>query len=250
MTATLSNKVAIVTGGSRGIGANIATEFAKRGAKVSPILHTYLGTGFLTSLHGQVAITYVSNQKAAEDVASEIKALNGEVVTIQADMRDMEASNKIVETTMKAFNTDGIDILGSYFNIRLLSTFYFWPIAVNNAASGKMLDFMKTDLEVYNDMFEINVRGPIFLVQAVLPVIRRGGRIINISSLAARDRMPCQFTLYSATKAAIEGMTRSWAFSYAGEKDITVNAIVPGPVETGMFLVMPTWHLRLTFIYL
>ncbi len=103
-----------------------------------------------------------------------------------------------------------------------------------------MLDFMKTDLEVYNDMFEINVRGPIFLVQAVLPVIRRGGRIINISSLAARDRMPCQFTLYSATKAAIEGMTRSWAFSYAGEKDITVNAIVPGPVETGTFLLMPT----------
>ncbi|PSN62660.1 dehydrogenase with different specificitie [Corynespora cassiicola Philippines] len=193
----LAGKVAIVTGASRGIGAGLALELARRGAKV--------------------AIIYSSarSEPLAAKVASQISTLaNGsQALIIQADLSQVESPEKIVSATRAAYG-DKIDIL------------------VNNAGvlfDGALLEITAED---YARMFDVNVRGPLLLTKAVVPHLRAPGRIINMSSVGAR----CGFmklALYSASKAALEGLTRGLATELGGDGH-TVNAVEPGPVQSDM----------------
>ncbi|GIJ86487.1 hypothetical protein Asppvi_005376 [Aspergillus pseudoviridinutans] len=185
---TLAGKVAIVTGGSRGIGAATALELAKRGQ---------------------------SSEALAEQVVSTINKLgNGaSAIKIKADMHDLESPKKIVSETTAAFG-DQIDIL------------------VNNAGMefGKPLEGIT--VEEYTKVLDLNVRSVIFMTQAVLPHLRCPGRIINIGSVLGRIGHPGA-SIYSATKAALEALSRGWA-SELGAAGHTVNVVAPALTETDM----------------
>ncbi|KAL1630634.1 hypothetical protein SLS54_000505 [Diplodia seriata] len=204
---TLAGKVAIITGGSRGIGAASAIEFAKRGANV--------------------AITYVSpsSAKLADDVISTIAALpntNGaRAIKIHADTCDPASPAKIVAETTAAFNTQTIDIL------------------VNNAGAEVLAPLGQITQEQFTHAFDTNVRGLVFTTQAVLPHLPvsttpggTGGRIINVGSVLGRVGNPGG-SVYAATKAAMEGLTRCWAHDI-GAQGHTVNVVAPAMTETDM----------------
>ena len=121
------------------------------------------------------------------------------------------------------------------------------PSIVNNAAIVEYIPFDVVDDAAFARLFQANVRAPIKTVQAVLPVIRNGGRIINISSRSARVAMGGLFTLYAATKASLEVITKGLATEYSTDKKITVNNVMPGPVDTGTYYnarSLPTEHFR------
>ncbi|KAL1644163.1 hypothetical protein SLS58_004443 [Diplodia intermedia] len=207
---TLAGKVAIVTGGSRGIGAASAIEFAKRGANV--------------------AITFVSpsSAKLADDVISTIAALpntNGaRAIKIHADTCDPASPAKIVAETTAAFGTQTIDIL------------------VNNAGAETLAPLGQITHEQFTHAFDTNVRGVVFTTQAVLPHLppasttaggrTTGGRIINVGSVLGRVGNPGG-SVYAATKAAMEGLTRCWAHDL-GAAGHTVNVVAPAMTETDM----------------
>ncbi|KAK0661356.1 Dehydrogenase OXI1 [Lasiodiplodia hormozganensis] len=206
---TLAGKVAIVTGGSRGIGAGIAIELAKRGANV--------------------AITYVSpsSEKLADDVISTIANLStgspsstssagaARAIKIQADTCDLSSPAKIVAATTAAFGPT-IDIL------------------VNNAGAEIVGTLRDTTPDVFAHAFDTNVRGLVFTTQAVLPHLPSGGggRIISIGSVLGRVGIAAG-SIYCATKAAMEGLTRGWAHEL-GPEGHTVNVVAPGYTMTDM----------------
>ena len=202
MSLTLSNKVAIVTGASRGIGYGIALELAKRGAKV---VLTY---------------TSASSEKAVNDLILQIQSLNNgaEAIGCRTDLGKLEAPKVIIEATTSKYGPH-IDIL------------------VNNAGMEKVVPFKDLTVDDYTQVFDLNVRAVLFLTQAVLPHLRKPGRVINISSVGARAGF-AQLTTYCASKAAMEGFTRSLA-KEIGPDGHTVNAIEPGPVETEMIEKIP-----------
>lgn len=145
---SLTNKVAIVTGGSRGIGAGIAHELAKRGAKV--------------------LITYISSPSVAASVVESIESLGGKAVAVQADCMDTAAPKLVVDTAVAAFD-GGIDII------------------INNAGAGDEVWLKDATYEHFDKMFYTNVRFPMFLVKESLPYLRKGGRVVNIGSVVARQ---------------------------------------------------------------
>ncbi len=191
--SNLNNKVAIVTGGSRGIGAETARQLAREGAKV--------------------AISYNSSADRAEAVVNEIKAAGGEAVAIKANGAEADAPQKLVQAVVEQWG-QGIDIL------------------VNNAgvfATGNLAD---TGVEVYDTNFNLNVRGVYETTRAAVPHLNENGRVINIGSSVAHFAFPGA-SAYGATKAAVAGLTRSWAKELA-PKNITVNTVHPGSINTEM----------------
>jgi 3-oxoacyl-[acyl-carrier protein] reductase len=202
MSLSLRNRVAIVTGASRGIGYGIALELAKRGAKV--------------------VITYTSAMSAepVNDLIAQIRSLNNgaDAIGCRSDLSTLEAPKIIVDATIAYFGQH-IDIL------------------VNNAGIEKVVPFKELTTEDFSQVFDLNVRGVFFLSQAVLPHLRKPGRIINISSVGARHGF-AQLSTYCASKAAMEGFTRSLA-KEIGSDGHTVNAVEPGPVETEMIHKIP-----------
>lgn len=204
---SLVNKVAIVTGGSRGLGRGIVVELARKGIRV--------------------AFTYVSpsSEKAANEVVGEVEKLNvaagndapgAKALAIRVDIADLAAPNIILSETLKAFDTDQIDFL------------------IHNA--GVSTDQLLPDitLEVYEKTVNINLRGVIFLTQAVAPHFAKNGRIISISSISSKAGFFGQ-TVYAATKAGLEGLSRVWATELGRKYGITVNCINPGPIATDMW---------------
>jgi 3-oxoacyl-[acyl-carrier protein] reductase len=216
---TLKDKVAIVTGASRGIGAGLALELAHRGAKVGP--RTYESTK-QTTHQRQVTLVYTSpkSRELSKKIAADIKALdNGsDAQIVQADLSKIDAPKKIVQATLEAFG-DKIDIL------------------VNNAGVLFSKPITETTAEDYAALFDVNVRAPLLMTAAVVPHLHAPGRIINLSSVGARFGPP-QMALYAASKAAIEGMTRSLAHEL-GDVGHTVNAVAPGPTESEMLDDVP-----------
>lgn len=122
---------------------------------------------------------------------------------------------------VQAFSTDGIDIL------------------VNNAGNMNLYPMGQLTAEAFHTTFYVNVLTPLLLTQAVLPVIRPGGSIINISSRAGRVSLGGPATLYSTSKAALEHMTSNLATTHAAEKKITINNVMPGGIETDVLATAP-----------
>ncbi|RHZ47422.1 SDR family NAD(P)-dependent oxidoreductase [Aspergillus thermomutatus] len=197
---SLKGKIAIVTGASRGIGAGIALELARQGAKL--------------------ALTYTSpsSEQALNDLCCKIHDLNNgsAAIKVQADLRQPEAPDQILAATFQAFPTEDnkIDVL------------------VNNAGVSMCKNLVETTHHDISSVFDLNVYGMILMTKAVIPHLRAPGRIINLSSVAAR-RGSSGFSVYSASKAAVEGFTRSLACEL-GPVGHTVNAIEPGAVESDM----------------
>lgn len=141
-------------------------------------------------------------------------------------MADTNAPTTIIKATLEAFQTDTIDIL------------------VNNAGVGDNRPLDEVTLDAYTRMMDINVRAVIFMTQAVLPHLPKpcGGRVVNLSSISARGGYPTQ-SVYAASKAAVEGLTRVWATELGHSYGITVNAVNPGPVDTDMYQAAGPVHL-------
>lgn len=160
----LSGKVALVTGGSRGIGAAIAKRLASDGAKV--------------------AITYTKGADAAADVVKLIEQGGGKAIAIQADAADADAVEKAVEKTVSTFG--GIDIL------------------VNNAGTGFPKPVEETTLEEFDRVFAVNIRGVFVATKSAMKHMKSGARIIMIGSCVGERVMTPGLVAYSATKGAIK----------------------------------------------
>ena len=194
MSLPLSSLTALVTGGSRGIGRAIAVRLAKDGAAV--------------------AITYASNNAAAEEVVSEIKSAGGNAKAYLCD----SAVEAQVNTTVAAVIADfgGLDIL------------------VNNAGVTRDGLMMRLSEESWDVVMDTNLKGVFFFCRAASKTMlgKRYGRMINISSVAAIDGNPGQSN-YAASKAGVIGLTKTTAREFAS-RNITCNAIAPGFIQTAM----------------
>jgi len=168
MSKKLEGKVALVTGGSRGIGAAIAKRLAADGANV--------------------AITYTKGADAAASVVKEIERAGGKAIAIQADAADADASKAAVEKTVATFGR--LDVL------------------VNNAGTAIPKTFEETTLEELDRVIDINVRGIFVATQAALKHMKSGGRIIMIGSCVGERAMTPGLVPYSATKGAVKMFTQ------------------------------------------
>lgn len=192
---TLKDKIAFVTGGSRGIGAGIAKKLAEEGANV--------------------IITYNNNSLFANQVVSSIQDNGGKAFAIKIDL----TSPNEVEIQLK-------NIIEEYRKIDIL---------VNNAGymdtSGTSTD--KVSLDVIDNTINTNVRGSFLITQKLMNHISSGGRVINIASCLNEYVPGPNLTLYTMSKSAISGFTKGLARDL-GSRGITVNQISPGPIDTDM----------------
>ncbi|MEV0681479.1 3-oxoacyl-ACP reductase family protein [Actinosynnema sp. NPDC050436] len=186
----IEGKVALVTGGSRGIGAAVAERLARDGA--------------------DIALTYRNN---ADDVVERIKGTGRRVVAIRADSGDPAA--------VEAAVAEAVGTLG-----RL-------DILVNNAAEFLVGPVEQLGVEEFDRTFDVNVRAPFLAVKAALPHLGAGGRIVSIgSNVAERAAFP-GFSLYSASKAALLGLTKALGREL-GPRGITANLVCPGATATDL----------------
>lgn len=196
INASLNGKVALVTGGSRGLGEVIAKKLASLGAKV--------------------AITYVSSEQQASSVIEAIKAEGGEAIAIKSDQADMSAAKPLVQQVIRELG--GLDIL------------------VNNAAiavQGQKVDDPELRTEALDKQWQINVMGTIAVTRAAAQVISNEGRIIFVGSLLG-TRVPFIGAAdYAGTKAALAGYARGVARDL-GSRNITANVVQPGVMPTQM----------------
>jgi 3-oxoacyl-[acyl-carrier protein] reductase len=158
---------------------------------------------------------------------AELTTKGGRVASVQADMSDPNAPSRIVNATLHAFNTNQIDIL------------------VNNAGVALNAPLSEVTQQEVDVQLQVNVSAVIFMTQAILPHLNpssSGNRIINLSSISARGGFATQ-TVYGASKAAVEGLTRVWAKELGQRYNITVNAVNPGPVDTDMYRAAGEVHL-------
>jgi 3-oxoacyl-[acyl-carrier protein] reductase len=169
--AALDGKVALVTGGSRGIGAAIASRLAQEGAAV--------------------AITYVNGERAAEEVVRGITESGGTAIAIRADSSDVDAVRRAVTETVAELGR--LDVL------------------VNNAGVGRFAPLDQFSMEDFDQAVAVNVRAVFFAVQEAARHLPEGGRIINIGSVNAERMPFAGGTVYAMTKAAVSGMTRGLA---------------------------------------
>ncbi len=172
----LANRVAFVTGGSRGIGAAIAKRLAADGAAV--------------------AITYAKDAKAASSVVAAIEGAGGKALAIQAEASNAEAVKAAIEQTVKTLG--GLDIL------------------VNNAGTAIPKAFHETTLEEMDRMIDINIRGTLVATHAALPHLPTGGRIITIGSCVGERIATPGLAAYAATKGAVKMFTQGLAREVGG----------------------------------
>ena len=187
----LTGKTAVVTGASKGIGAGIAKAFAKDGANV--------------------VVNYARGKADAEKVLAEIQKSGGKAITVQADVSKQADVDRLFETAKKTFGS--IDIL------------------VNNAGVYEFAPIEQITEESYRRMFDLNVLGTVLSTQAALQSMNgSGGSIINVSSVVSLTPPPAT-AIYSATKGAVDVITRTLA-QELGPRNIRVNSLSPGLVET------------------
>jgi 3-oxoacyl-[acyl-carrier protein] reductase len=188
------DKVAIVTGASRGIGAAIARRLASDGFTV--------------------IVNYAGNKNAAEKLVAEIIQSSGRAVAHQADVSDAAAVKHMFESAESAFG--GVDVL------------------VNNAGIMKLASVKDGDDSVIDSQIAINLKGSIYTMREAAQRLRDGGRIVNFSTSVVGLKLE-NYGVYAATKAAVESLTGILAKELRG-RNITVNAVAPGPTATDLFL--------------
>lgn len=189
--ARLKDKVAVVTGASKGIGAAIAEKFAEEGAAV--------------------VVNYARSKKEADQVVDRIKQKGGKAVAVQADVSKLSEIKSLFEKAQQEFGR--VDVI------------------VNNAGVYEFLPLGSITEEHFNRQYDLNVKGLLFATQeAVNGFGDRGGNIINVSSVVSTVPTP-NASIYSSTKAAVDAITRSLA-AELGSRNIRVNSVLPGPVET------------------
>ena len=197
--SSLTGKIALVTGASRGIGKAIALAFAAEGA--------------------DVAVNYRAQAEAANEVCATITALGRRAIAVQADVSESPQVNRLADEVEKQLGT--VDIL------------------VNNAGIGQMKSPEEITEADWHETIRVNLSSVFLMTQRVLPAMRakRRGRIINLSSVAAQYG-GIVGPHYSASKAGILGLTRSYA-SFLLKDGITCNAIAPALIDTDMVAAIP-----------
>ncbi|WP_026704908.1 SDR family NAD(P)-dependent oxidoreductase [Flavobacterium soli] len=191
-----AKKIALVTGGSRGLGKSSALQLAKKGF--------------------DVIITYQTKKEDAEKVVEEIKNIGQKGFAIQLDIAST--------TGFDHFKNEVLSLLDTHFEGQKLDAL------VNNAGVGVNMPFEQTTEEALDAMTNIHFKGPFFLTQKLLPLINDGGSIVNTSSGLARFSF-AGYSAYGAMKAAVESLSRYQALEL-GERKIRVNTVAPGAIET------------------
>jgi NAD(P)-dependent dehydrogenase (short-subunit alcohol dehydrogenase family) len=190
------NKIALVTGGSRGLGKDMALKLAEKGI--------------------DVILTYNNKADDAENVVSQIQQTGQKAATLQLNTGDIKSFGAFIEKLKgilnNQFSTDHIDFL------------------INNAGFGHHAPFGETTEEAFDDLLNVHYKGVYFLTQGVLPMLNDGGGIVNISSGLSRFSMPGA-SAYASMKGAVEVLTRYLA-KELGSKGIRANVVAPGAIAT------------------
>ena len=195
-SATHATPIAIVTGGSRGLGKSAALHIARGGS--------------------DVILTYRSQRAEAEAVVREIEALGRRAVALPLNVADSSSfagfADSVKQTLQQTWQRDRFNFL------------------VNNAGVGAYASFMETTEAQFDDMVNIHLKGVFFLTQKLLPLVADGGRIVNVSTGMARFVLP-NYAAYASMKGAVEVLTRYMA-KELGARGIAVNVVAPGAIET------------------
>ncbi len=198
--AQISGKVAVVTGASKGIGAAVAEKLAENGAAV--------------------VVNYATSAEQANAVVERIKARGGRAKAVRADVSKADEAGRLLQDAVSEFGR--VDVL------------------VNNAGVYEFRPLAEIDEEHFDRLFNLNVKGLLFTTRAAENAFDgHGGSVINISSLASQMAVPSA-SVYGATKAAVDSITRTLA-AELGPKNILVNSILPGPVETEGARALDEW---------
>lgn len=189
-------KIALVTGASRGLGKNTALALARMGISI--------------------ILTYHNNEESAKSVVSSIEEIGGKAFALQLDTSNTKAFDGFVEQVKQVlqdkWQTEHFDFL------------------INNAGIGVYASFADTTEEDFDRLMNIHVKGVFFLTQKLLPLLKDGGRIVNISSGLARFTLP-GYAAYATMKGAVEVLSRYLA-KELGQRQIAVNVVAPGAIET------------------
>ena len=192
----MRERIALVTGGSRGLGKNAVLKLAAEGT--------------------DIILTWNSSQQEAQEVVREIEGKGRKAAALQLNVGDTASfarfAQQVKETLTHVWQRDTFDYL------------------VNNAGTGLYAPYTETTEAQFDDALNIHFKGPFFLTQQLLPLIKDGGRILNVSSGLARFTQPGSGT-YAAMKGAMEVLTRYQA-KELGARGISVNIIAPGAIET------------------
>ena len=195
----LASKRALVTGAGMGIGQGIAIELARQGA--------------------DVAVHYPPIEKNADETVARIERLDARYTVVQGDLREASECERIVEEA--AASLGGLDVL------------------VNNAGVTRALPFLDTEEPVYDEMFDLNMKGCFFCAKTAAPHMLEagGGSIINITSIHGHGGFP-NHAAYAATKGAIIAFTRQLAIELS-DRNVRVNAVGPGLIEVPRYFDIP-----------
>jgi NAD(P)-dependent dehydrogenase (short-subunit alcohol dehydrogenase family) len=188
--------IALITGGSRGLGKSTALHLAKSGV--------------------DVILTYQAQQAAALDVVAEIEAMGRKAVALQLDVAQSGTFSAFAEQVRAA--------LQSHWDTER------FQVLVNNAGTGLHASLMETTEAQFDNMVNVHFKGTFFLTQKLLPLMADGGRIVNLSSGLARFALP-GYAAYASMKGAVETLTRYMA-KELGPRGIAVNVVAPGAIAT------------------
>jgi NAD(P)-dependent dehydrogenase (short-subunit alcohol dehydrogenase family) len=195
-SSSQATPIALVTGGSRGLGRNAALHLARRGT--------------------DVLITYRTQADEAQAVVQQVQALGRRAVALQLDVGDATGfpafAEQVKGALQREWNRPQFDFL------------------VNNAGAGLHVPFAETTLAQFDTLMNMHLKAPFFLTQALLPLIADGGRVVNVSSGLARFSLP-GYAAYATMKGGVEVLTRYMA-KELGARGISVNVIAPGAIET------------------
>jgi len=190
------NKIALVTGGSRSIGRDIALSIAKN--------------------NNHVVITYNTSKDAAEVVVKEIEALGQQAIALQLDTSKVDNTKSFVHEFTKA--------------IREKWNATHFDYQINNAGIGASINIADVTEADFDKMMNVHFKSNFFLTQKLLPLLNNNGRVVNITSGATRSWVP-SYAVYASAKSALDTFTKYLAME-VGSRGITVNSVSPGPIQT------------------